>query len=443
MAGVRKRKGSMLGPRGLKGDKGDRGLQGLPGTDGLPTGEAIAQHLQAAGPARTSLRDAVAQVGGPGTLSGNRIAVLGDSTARGTYDGDSEPGIDGAVLLIPGMSWLTWAQHYSGGRIIRSKNAAIIGNTLAQMDARVQVDVIAHKPDACIVVSGYNDAFQNVTLASYQESMKSIHGKLLAAGIEMIVCTPLPTANGGAGFSAILDSYSTFVREFAGTYGLQLLDFNADMKHTDGGLIPSVKTDGDGVHPGAAGQMVLGKYVADRLSPRLPRAASTPLRRALGPFGNIAPNRLFSGTVTNGMAASVFRVGAADGAVTPSVVTAPFVEGNMQRITHAGSTALSRYAQRVQKAGQWDTGDLLAFTGVVTTSGIPAEVEVEFNTAPYGHKAARVTKDAVRAAYYAELRVPAGMAGTYFDVNMRSGPGTGFVEFGEFSVYNLTKLGMA
>ncbi|MGC5078449.1 glycosyl hydrolase family 28-related protein [Agrococcus sp. DT81.2] len=86
MAGVRKRLGSLLGPKGIKGNDvvnprvvGDnllldeitrtdsgtatttktvgnvRGPQGLPGTNGVPTAEAIAQNLTLPGPARTAL----------------------------------------------------------------------------------------------------------------------------------------------------------------------------------------------------------------------------------------------------------------------------------------------------------------------------------------------------------------------------------------------------
>jgi len=385
---------------------------------------------------------------GPGTLRGNRIAVIGDSTARGTYFGDSEPGVKGDVggatstTLVPGMAWLTWAAQLSGGRIVRHKNAATIGDTIAGMNARVAVDVIPSRPDACIVVSGYNDAFNNVTTADYMTSFTAIHEKLHTAGIEMIAATPLSTANSGASFLAKLDGYSAAIRAYAVEHGLQVVDF-ATLRNADGSLPTNIATGGDGVHPGAAGQIILGRFVADAILPRLPKAASMPIAQVLGANGNMTPNRLFTGTVTDGKASSVSKIGAADATIVPTVTTAPYVEGNVQRITVTGTTADATFFQRVQQANQWDVGDLVAVSAkVTTTGGVDGSIRFEFNKAPYWNYGTRITENVTRATVYTELRITAADV-TFFDLQMIVGAGTGYVEFGELAVYNLTKLGLA
>jgi len=451
-------KADLKGPRGFSGD---RGPQGLPGSNAIENDAAVAAYIGTAGAsaAKTAVQAtalaAVNAQGGPGPLKGNRIAVLGDSTARGVYEGDSEPGVNGAGTLIPGMSWLTWAAQLSGGRLIRHKNAGSIGDTIAMMQARVASQVIPAAPDACIVVSGYNDAFNEVTTESYMTSLRAIHTALRRAGIEMIAATPLSTVNANTdkgSFTMLprLEAFAAAVRTYASDNGLQLLDF-ASLRNQNGSLPDNIKTDGDGVHPGAAGQIVLGKYVADALLPRLVRTASMPLPRTLGDFGNITPNPLFTGAVqASGLAPSVAKIGAADPAVVPSVTTSPFIAGNVQRFTVTGSTADAIFYERINKPSQWDVGDLLAVTAKValttpTTAGVKGvdlHLRLEFNKPPYWNMASRITEDTTRATVYAEQRITAADV-SFFDYQMVIKAGTGVVDVGELRIYNLTKLGLA
>lgn len=45
MTGIKRRLGSMLGPRGITGDQGDQGDRGLPGIDALPADEAVSTYI--------------------------------------------------------------------------------------------------------------------------------------------------------------------------------------------------------------------------------------------------------------------------------------------------------------------------------------------------------------------------------------------------------------
>lgn len=377
-----------------------------------------------------------------GARPGNRIALITSSSGRGVYDGDSEPGIGGATAYTAGNSWLTWASALSGGRIQRFRNASVIGDTLTLMAARLDTDVIAHRPASCIVMGGYNDAYNSVTPASYIATLTSIVNRLRAAGIVPILGTPLTTANDST-IAALIEQYARQVRHLASIEGITLLDFHQwVIDPTTGGLRTEVSTGGDGVHPGAAGQKWLGQRVADVLGPQLPTTATglqiTPLDTS-----NLIPNGWFTGSTTDGRAPSVSQSLKPTG-TTFSVVTDSEVPGSMQRIAVSATASTARLFQRINRSGSnWSAGDLLEFSGVVTSDGgARASVMVEFNTAPYGQQPLLLTQAATRAYYCARIRIPTPMPFDYIDVRMQVEAGTGTVDFGQLTVRNLTTAGM-
>lgn len=385
-----------------------------------------------------------------GTING--LGGIGDSTMRGTYTGDSEPGItpeggSPGTVRINGMSWLTWFAAFTG--LPKGRNAAVTGNTIAEMDARVTADVIdpGDKRTAIAVCSGYNDAFDDVSVEDYMTSYASVCQKLKAAQLEAIACTPLPTAN-NAGISTRLSEYAAAIRTYAAAHGLFLLDLHAlTLNESTGHMIDAVKTDGDGVHPGAAGQVALARIVMDALRARLPRG-TVPLVRSLGDRGCLTPNRGFTGTPTSGKAPNVFDYAAPAG-VSFSVVTGDeFMVGNWQRVTHAATATPSVQAQRVTTAltgNRIDPGDVVAITGYVTTSGVAVTVGPEWQTAPFNEAAVMIPAgvNIDRGLYYGEFTVPDDFTTDFLDIMLTTGPGTGYVEFAELSVYNLTKMGLS
>jgi lysophospholipase L1-like esterase len=377
-------------------------------------------------------------------VRGNRVSAIGDSTTRGVYTGDSQPGITDGVLLtayLGGDSWITWASTLSGGAVNRTRNAGVTGDTAAMMDARIATDVIAAspKPDACIVYSGYNDAAASVSVAAFMASIDSMVVKLRNAGIVPILATPLPTAN-NPDIAELLIRYALAIRDYAGRRFI-LIDFHQWARDTGtGGLIAAVGDGGDGVHPGAAGQQWLGQRVADFLTPLLINTSASPLQVAAVDATNIAPNGLFSGEPTSGLAPNVFNYNPRAGTVD-SVVTDSLVPGSMQRCTHTATAGGRTFAQRIAQSGNWAPGDVLEFSGIITCSGIDASVQVDFNTAPYAQMPLSLTQDATRGFYRARLPVPADIGVAYIDVMMNSGPGTGYADFGQLTVRNLTALG--
>ena len=395
--------------------------------------------------------DAVEAVPAPpkntGVLGG--LSLLADSTGRGTWDGDSEPPIGGTTTKVEAMTWFTWATRLSRGRLSRGVNASVIGDTLAMMQARVQADVINHPRavgTAVIVCSGYNDAFFRVPTETYMAQYAAIHQALDGAQMEMIACTPLPTAN-GADINARLADYSDAIRAYAKKHGLFLLDLRALTIHTDGGLIPSVAQGGDGVHPRQAGHFELGKLVHSALRKRLPKFGPHPVT-LWGARGNLTTNRTFEGTPdAAGRPPGIFAYGASSAAVVPSVVPGGgLIEGNWFRMTLTASEQQINFATRITPvAGKVEVGDRIAIAGIAAVSGgVRFSVTPVWGGAPFEESAIRTVNVSFGAVpFYAEFTVPPTLNATNLDITIQTGKAgtvsTGVIDIAQLSVYNLTK----
>ncbi len=68
-------------------------------------------------------------------------------------------------------------------------NAGVSGNTTENALARIDRDVIAHRPDLVTVMFGLND-MTRVSLESYRANLKTIVERCQAAGAEVILATP-------------------------------------------------------------------------------------------------------------------------------------------------------------------------------------------------------------------------------------------------------------
>ncbi len=67
-------------------------------------------------------------------------------------------------------------------------NAGVAGDNAVMGLSRVDRDVIAHKPDVCVVNFGLNDLAGSVE--TYREAMAAVFDRLQAAGIRVILLTP-------------------------------------------------------------------------------------------------------------------------------------------------------------------------------------------------------------------------------------------------------------
>jgi lysophospholipase L1-like esterase len=106
------------------------------------------------------------------------VVFLGDSITLGV-----RPGVTAAQ---------TFASIVGNARGFSSIiNKGLSNDTAAGGLARLNADVISLAPKSCVVMFGTNDVFNGVSVASYKASMKSIVQQLKAAGIEVVILSPL------------------------------------------------------------------------------------------------------------------------------------------------------------------------------------------------------------------------------------------------------------
>lgn len=175
-------------------------------------------------------------------------------------------------------------------------NAGVPGNTSTQGLERMEQDVLAHRPDWCIVAFGMNDHVAHAPQQAktspdqFRRNLEEIVSRLNARGIKPVLCTISPIIEGDAqtyyynrhpkewyrepsGAQAWIDAYSEVIREVAASRGAALADIaTAWSQYTEQGgrlddLLRTVENSGidDGVHPTEAGQAVYADCIADAL----------------------------------------------------------------------------------------------------------------------------------------------------------------------------------
>lgn len=368
---------------------------------------------------------------------GSGIAWLGDSITRGlgsTNNGDSVPPIlSGTDITVAGNSIATYAMLYSGGRLLKTVNAGISGNTTAQMLARVQTDVVAYKPAVCVVLGGTNDSAAPVSLANFASNITGIVVALRKAAILPVLCT-IPTIN-SAPQRAIIIGYNNWLRRYASQQGITLLDYYPQtVDPATGNLLQTAMGNADGTHPGDIGYASLGKYAADTLAPMV-GASAIPIASDNTDAANLLQDGLFLGNVSNGIASGWSVYGTMPSGATTSVVTDPLVPGKMQQIDAASTSGGAVVYQRITPVA----GRRLAFSGVITKTAGQCSIQAYVNSTDGKdtyNLILDVTQPVTRGRFYTEWVVPANVAS--IDVKFYTQPGTMTLSVGQMTVYDIT-----
>lgn len=131
-------------------------------------------------------------------------------------------------------------------------NKGIGGETLEQMNSRLNRDVIKLKPDICIIMGGTNDVFSRNFNAD--RSMAEIHDmvrRLRESGIHAVIGVPLPIVE------RRMDLRLDKLRDLIYKSGYSTIDFYTDFSNTADwkAVMP------DGIHPNNSGN----RMMTDRL----------------------------------------------------------------------------------------------------------------------------------------------------------------------------------
>jgi len=196
----------------------------------------------------------------PGKISiknGEKIAFMGDSiTAAG-----GRPG---------GYCQLVLSALKDQGIDAKPVFAGIGGHKSNQMLARLERDVLRHKPDWMTLSCGVNDVWhgkRGVDLASYKKNITEIVDKAQAAGVKVVLLTStMIREDQGNDLNQKLAGYNEFLKILAKEKKCLLADLNADMQ----AALKSFPVDApkgkqltsDGVHMNKDGNIMMARGVA-------------------------------------------------------------------------------------------------------------------------------------------------------------------------------------
>lgn len=172
-----------------------------------------------------------------------KIVFLGDSITEGCFEiiEKADGGFDGVTDSPSGYVSLTEGRlkERFPGMDIDVINAGIGGNTSGDGLARLQKDVISHKPDIAVVCFGLND--MGLSLEEYKNNLCEIFRQLKAAEVKTVFMTPNMTNTEKYDFSSeilssvargcaksqtdgTMDSYMDTARSSAESYGVAVCD---------------------------------------------------------------------------------------------------------------------------------------------------------------------------------------------------------------------------
>lgn len=179
-------------------------------------------------------------------MNGKRIVFLGDSIT----DGNSYPTLFRQALAEAGKP------------VPICTCAGIGGDTAKGMRARLDRDVLVHKPDYMTLSAGVNDANRNVPLDDYVADVRAILDRLLREKVQAILMTPsILSDKCPEQARQNIAKFADAIRQLASEYGVPLADVNASLAKAKAESVETLEADG--IHPNYAGHRVMARIVLD------------------------------------------------------------------------------------------------------------------------------------------------------------------------------------
>ncbi len=207
--------------------------------------------------------------------AGQKLVMIGDSItdcgrARPIAEGLFDPMGRGYVTMLDSLLGAVYPQL-----AIRVVNVGTSGNTVRDLKARWQSDVIDLKPDWVSIMIGTNDVWRqfdspkqkelHVLPEEYESTLNELvtRTKPLVQGI--VIATPFfVEPNRQDAMRAKMDQYSAIVRQTAKKHGAVLVDtqaaFDVVLPHYYSGELAW-----DRVHPNQTGHMILARAFLNAL----------------------------------------------------------------------------------------------------------------------------------------------------------------------------------
>jgi acyl-CoA thioesterase I len=178
----------------------------------------------------------------------DRVVFLGDSIT----DGFTHPLLMQQALVEAGLP---------APAII---NAGIGGDTAEGMLARLDRDVLPHRPTLVALSVGINDILRSVKFGDYQARVTAIADRMQREKIPMLLMTTTVLEGKHAPQDKLLDEYNAFLRSLARERGYRVADINAVMQQARAAGRKDM-IEADCVHLTYAGYRVMTRALLDGL----------------------------------------------------------------------------------------------------------------------------------------------------------------------------------
>jgi lysophospholipase L1-like esterase len=241
--------------------------------------------LLAAAPALTAGVGGLVRAEGAGKPEGGRkglklaarskLVMVGDSItdagrARPVGEGRGDAIGKGYVMMVEALLGAVYPDQW-----IRVVNQGISGNTVRDLKARWQTDVLALAPDWVSIMIGANDVWRqfdsplqtesHVLLEEYEATVDELVLATLPRVKGMILITPFYLEpNRADAMRATMDRYGAAVRRIAEKRSTLFVDSQAPFDDVLKTYYPAT-LNWDRVHPDYVGSMVLARAVADAI----------------------------------------------------------------------------------------------------------------------------------------------------------------------------------
>lgn len=142
-------------------------------------------------------------------------------------------------------------------------NAGVASDTAKQMRARLDRDVLAHRPTKVTLSAGINDVLRNVSAEDYEADVAGIAETLKGKGIELVLMTPTVLGPKHEAADKRLADFIAGQRRIAQKHGLKIAEVNALMQAARGK--GETVLEPDQVHINLPGYRLMTRAVLDAL----------------------------------------------------------------------------------------------------------------------------------------------------------------------------------
>jgi lysophospholipase L1-like esterase len=224
----------------------------------------LAQQAAASSPAKPADAGKGLKIG-----ARSKLVMIGDSItdagrARPVGEGRGEAIGKGYVMMVEALLGAVYPEQW-----IRTVNQGISGNTVRDLKARWQTDVLDLAPDWVSIMIGANDVWRqfdsprqterHVLIEEYEKTLDELVASTLPRVKGLVLITPFyMEANRADAMRATMDRYGAAVRRLAEKHETVFVDSQAAFDEVLKTYYPA-SLNWDRVHPDHLGSMVLAR----------------------------------------------------------------------------------------------------------------------------------------------------------------------------------------